>query len=138
MAESNSSLLVARERDFSDLPLSLAIHPNKKDIGSLKDISAIKQSVKNLVLTNFGERPFNRNLGGNITALLFENADIYTAIMLENTIRDLLQEYEPRVKLIEVSVDLDADANTLVINIEFLIIGLQEVQTISLFLNRIR
>ena len=80
---SKSSIITARRKEFRDLDLSLTLHPTKKDIAAVKDLEAVKHSVKNLVLTNFNERPFHPELGGNVRALLFEPLNMFTAMNIQ-------------------------------------------------------
>jgi phage baseplate assembly protein W len=132
------AIVSSRKTDFSDLPLSFKVHPNRKDIMPLKDDEAIKQAVKVLILTNFGERPFRNNLGANITGLLFENVDPVIAITLRDLIVDLLNKREPRIELRQVFVKVDADNNRYDVTIIYKIVGIETEQEVSLYLNRIR
>lgn len=110
---------------FSDLNLTMPIHPNKKDIIPLTDINAVKQAIKNLVLTNFGEKLFKPNVGGNVTSYLFENVDIFTAISIKDEIRDVITKFEPRVDsdTLVIEVDDNSDRNAYYVNIGFKIIA---------------
>ena len=94
---------------YSDLNLFFQRNPN--DISPLRDIDAVRQSVKNLVLTNFFERPFHPELGSNVTALLFEPADQFTGIAIRDEIQKVVEEFEPRVNNVVVQVFADIDAN---------------------------
>ena len=94
---------VAAKALYSDLDLSLNLHPVKMDISPVTDVRAVRNAVKNLVLTNFGERPFQPKLGSNVTALLFENTDQFTAIMMKKEIYRLLEDHEPRICLLYTS-----------------------------------
>ena len=96
---SGKSQRVAHRRLYADIPMNLLIHPNTEDLTVLKDIDAVKQAVKNLILTNFVERPFNPNLGSNVTALLFENADPFTKLSIQEEILKVLDKYGPRVSV---------------------------------------
>lgn len=98
---------VSRPDEYRDLPLSLAIHPNTKDIVPLNDLDAIKQSVRNLVLTNFGEKPFRPMFGGKVTQYLFENPSVFTEIGLRKEIIKVLTRYEPRITDVTVQLVLD-------------------------------
>jgi len=72
--------IVSKKKPWSDLDLSLKIHPIRKDIIPLKDDAAIKNAVKNLLISNFYERPFQDDLGANLRGLLYEPADVITEI----------------------------------------------------------
>ena len=90
---------VSRKKGWADLDLSLKKHPIQKDIIPLKDDNAIKNAVKNLVLTNFYERPFQLSKGGNLRGFLFEPADNIIALEMKEAIRDVLGYYA-EVKLV--------------------------------------
>lgn len=123
---------------YRDLDLSLRPHPVTGDINILKDIEAVKASVKNLVLTNFWERPFQPKLGSNVRANLFENMDLLTEISVRDDIIAVLNKHEPRIELIEVVATATEDENRLAVKIKFSIINLVEPITIALFLKRVR
>jgi len=78
---------LSRRNSYSDLDLNFRLHPNTSDIKPLTDLDAVKNSVTNLLLTNFGDRPFQPQVGSNITALLFEPADEFTAQSLKIEIK---------------------------------------------------
>lgn len=122
LSDSASSSRVANPSIYSDIPLSLRLHPNLYDVRPLKDLSAIRQSVKNLILSNFTDRPFQPYLSSNVTGLLFEPADVGTAIAMKEEIRRVLTEYEPRVTNITIQIDDDIDANAYRVTIGYLVI----------------
>jgi phage baseplate assembly protein W len=78
-----ANITVQKTRKFSDLDLNFIIHPVKKDINVYTDEMAVINALKNLILTNYYERPFQPDLGSNVRKLLFENLDIITAAALE-------------------------------------------------------
>ena len=80
--------VTSRVKGWRDLDLSLTLHPIRGDIVPIKDDAAIKNSVKNLLITNFYERPFNDDIGANLRALLFEPADTITKISQEKTLEE--------------------------------------------------
>lgn len=123
---------------YSDFSLVFAPNPNTGDIGKLYDINSIRQSVKNLVLTNMGERPFNPFLGSKVRSLLFEPVDTFTAIDLQKAIEDVLNNYEPRIKLIEVEVTGDIDENRYQIDIQFQIRTSLDLGEVNFYLERIK
>ena len=104
----------------------------------LKGDNAIKQAVKNLILTNHGEKPFQHNYGGNITAYLFENIDPIVASSVKSAIWDLLEEHEPRVEVLNVFVEADADNNRYDVTLTYKIIGVEVEADLNFYLNRIR
>lgn len=137
-SDSNTTSLVSRRRSYADLPLSFVIHPNTKDLTALKDIDAVKQSVKNLVLTNFTERPFQPRVGSNITRLLFENSDPFTQLAIKDEILRVLREYEPRVNGVTVEVIDESDRNSYQINIQFNVIFSDRREETNFYLERTR
>src|SRR6056300_1601137 len=94
--------IVSKKKPWRDLDLSLKIHPIRKDIIPLKDDAAIKNAVKNLLVSNFFERPFQPTLGANLRGLLFEPADAITKLDLKQGIRRVLDTHEPRIKVLNI------------------------------------
>jgi len=130
--------VVSRKRSYSDLDLSLIKHAITKDILPLKDDRAIKNSVKNLILTNFYERPFQPELGANLIGLLFEPADDITKIELRDGIRDVLAYYEPRIKVQRIVIQDDTERNRWRISIHFKIKEFSVLSTVNVVLKRLR
>jgi len=129
---------VARQRQYRDLDLSLALHPIRKDIIPLKDDRAIRNAVKNLLLTNFYERPFNHGIGANLRALLFEPADAITRMAIEDNVRRTIQDHEPRVKILDVRVNNLEDQNAYNLLVSFLIKEYDTKEEVEILLRRIR
>jgi phage baseplate assembly protein W len=129
---------VAQKRLYADFDMMMSIHPIKKTLSPLKDIDAVKASVKHLVLTNFYERPFQPQLGSNLRALLFEQADAFTAIALKKAIIDVLIEYEPRVDNITCQISDDPDNNSYVVTVGFTVISLSSNTEVTLSVQRLR
>ena len=125
-------------RRFRDIDLDFNRNAVTNDVNVVEDIIAIKRSVKNLVQTNFYERPFHPELGCGIRGLLFENFTPLTMIYMKRKIEETLISYEPRISLTAVNVDDDQDRNRLVVDIHFRIIGVEGPQVVSTFLQRIR
>ena len=125
-------------RSFKDLDLNFTIHPIRKDINTHKNEYAIINSVKNLVLTNHYERPFQPEIGSNIRRLLFENVDSITAAQIEREITETVENFEPRVRVSKVTAAADPDNNGYKVTLEFFIINNANPITINFFLERIR
>jgi phage baseplate assembly protein W len=123
---------------YADIPLDLKIHPNLYDVRPLKDTRAVQQSVKNLVLSNFADRPFQPELGSNVTALLFEPADVGTAIALREEIIRVLTDHEPRVANITVEVFDNSDRNAYQINIGYTVVISNTREETNFYLERLR
>ena len=123
---------------YSDLNLFFQKNPNTLDISPLRDIDAVRQSVKNLVLTNFFERPFHPELGSNVTALLFEPADQFTGIAIRDEIQRVVEEFEPRVNNVVVQVFADIDANRYQVSVFFNVVFTNVEQEVTFNLQRLR
>ena len=109
---------------FKDISLTFNRHPVTDDIGVFTNESAIKRAVTNLVRTRIGERFFESLLGSAVEDSLFEQADPDNAQVLEDDIRLLLENFEPRVKGVEVRVVYPLDTNELTVTIGYNIVGL--------------
>jgi phage baseplate assembly protein W len=115
-------------RSFKDISLSFDPHPITKDVGILKDANAIIRSIRNLVETINTERFFNSTIGSQIRRSLFEFVDFGTASNIENQIRQVINNYEPRVTNVIIQVDPIPDLNEFEVTVTFDIIG-QEFPT---------
>ncbi len=129
---------VARKKDYADLDLDFMPHPTTKDVMKKTGIEAIKRSVRNLVLTNFYDKPFQPYIGSNALKLLFDNATPITANFLNNAIREVITNFEPRVKIEDLRVSFDYDNNGYNVKLFITILNKNEPATINLFLERIR
>lgn len=110
------------------------------DLARLRDENSVKQSVRNLVLTNFGERLFQPNIGGNVSRMLFEPFTGFTADDLKKDILNTLKQNEPRISSSDLSVQVipNADMNQFTVNIFFYIINQTEPTSVNLILQRVR
>jgi len=129
---------VARKSDYSDLDLNFGMHPVTGDITKKVGVEAIARSVRNLIFTNFYDRPFNPQIGSNAQKLLFENIDMMTANLLKDAIIQVIQNFEPRAQVIDVVVQSRPDENGYTARIAFRPINRTEPYTITVFLERIR
>jgi len=125
-------------RIFSDLDLNFTAHPVTKDISRRYDENAVKTSLKNLILTRNFERPFHSEIGSPINALLFEPPSPMLNITLERAIIDVVNNFEPRVDLLDVNVLSSPDENSLYVTITFKIVNTQQPLTLDLTLERTR
>lgn len=113
-------------------------HPVTGDVARKYDENAIKQAVKNLILTQNYERPFHSEIGSQVRALLFENATPMTKALLKKTITDVINNFEPRVNLLDVGVQFLEDRNAVNIEILFKIKNTFTPLTVNLVLERTR
>ena len=125
-------------RQFRDIDLDFNRNAVTNDVAVVEDVVAVKRAVKNLIQTNFYERPFHPELGCGIRELLFENFTPMTKIFLQRKIEEVLVNHEPRIQLQNVAVDDDQDRNRLVVDIYFYVVGVPGPQTVSTFLQRVR
>ena len=144
LSDSNSNRVwvtakvMARIKPYTDLDLRFKPHPNFGDVVPLKDISAIKNSIRNILLTNKGEKPFQPNFGCNITGYLFEQPDPITLSFLEDEIKEAIGKYEPRVVTTNVDVQDNTDANALFVSVSCILVSTQQEIDVELFLERTR
>ena len=125
-------------RNFRDLDLNFAIHPITKDVNIYKAEYAVINSVKNLILTNHFEKPFQPEIGSNIRRLLFENVDSIIAAQIEREIEETITNFEPRVQISSVIAIHAPEENGYKIRLEFFVINNPDPITINFFLERIR
>ena len=111
-------------RGFKDLSASFQTNPLSNDLIALKNESAIARSVRNLVLTIQGERPFQPVLGTGVNRLLFDNMDKLTASAIRSEIRTTIENYEPRVEINEIIVEADFERNAFDVTLQYFIIGM--------------
>lgn len=138
MATITTNIDTALTRNFKDLDLNFTIHPVRKDVNTHKGEYAIINSVKNLVLTNHYERPFQPELGSNIRRLLFENVDSVIAAQIEREIEETINNFEPRVEISKVTAVASPNENRYNVELEFFVINSPNPITINFFLERIR
>ena len=123
---------------FKDINLSLARHPITGDIASLTNIEAVKRSVRNLINTNFYERPFHPEIGSNVRSVLFEPVSPVVASVLERHVKDVVENFEPRAELIDVQVTDNSDANEYRVQIKFYVVNSSDIVDMNIFLERLR
>ena len=110
-------------QSFKDISMSFKVNPLNNDLVALKNANAIARSVRNIILTSPGEKFFNPDFGSNVSKLLFENLDEVTALAIRDEIETAINNYEPRVSLIDVEVTPDFDGNSLDAKIKYRIVG---------------
>ena len=125
-------------KTYSDLNLNFTKNPATNDVARLTDIEAVKRAVRNLVLTNQFERPFHPEIGTSIRDLLFETITPLNAVLLEDRIREVIVNFEPRADLTGIQVFDEIDNNQYRVIINFTVLGSSEGTTITEFLQRLR
>ena len=130
--------IVSKKKAHRDLDLSLKIHPIRKDIIPLKDDAALKNAVRNLLITNFYERPFGDDKGANLRGLLFEPVGVITNIELRDNIRSVLRKYEPRIRVNNIDIIDIFDSNQYRIEVNFTIKQSNQNAMVEIVLRRLR
>ena len=127
---------LSRSRSFTDLAIGMARNANTKDVAVVKNDNAIKQAVRNLIMTSPGEKPFQPLVGSNISQLLFEPLDDFTEDAIRQEIINTINRFEPRVRLETVEVIGNFSRNTFDVTVEYRIVGIPIVETIEFVLQR--
>ena len=109
---------------FKDVSASFKINPLNLDLIALRNENAIARSIRNLIFTLPGEKPFQPNIGCNVTKLLFENLDRLTASSIESEIRNTVNNFEPRVRLRSIIVNPNFDDNIFEVTLKYDIVGI--------------
>ena len=125
-----------KSRAFTDLSLGMVRNANTKDIAVVKNDNAIKQAVKNLIMTAPGEKPFQPLVGSNISQLLFEPMDDFTGDAVKEEVINTINRFEPRVRLANCIVRPDFDRNSFNVTVEYKIVGVPIVETVEFVLQR--
>jgi phage baseplate assembly protein W len=134
-------LLSSRQKKISlyaDIHKDLTQNPTTGDLALRRDEEAVKESIKNLILTDKGERLMQPLIGGNIRAMLFENMTPAVLKMIEEQVYITIEEYEPRAEIIDVEVKSTIDDNRVQVTIRFYITNIAQPIQLNVFLERIR
>jgi phage baseplate assembly protein W len=126
----------SRSVSYKDIDLTFAAKASG-DVFKKNDAAAVKQSVKNLILTNFGEKPFRFNYGGNLNSLLFELNDL-EPYEVRDYIITAVENYEPRAVVVDVDYKSLPDQNSVNLLIKFQVINIAETQELNITLTRLR
>jgi phage baseplate assembly protein W len=126
-------------RQYTDLDLFFAKKATSKDISKVTDIQAVKRSIRNLVLTNHYEKPFHPEIGSGVRDMLFEPMTPITAHILTRKIEDVIENFEPRARLMSVRAQPNLDRNEYECTIEFFVVNAPtELVDLTVFLERLR
>ena len=123
---------------FVDLDLDFTRNPITNDVSLKFNDEAVKRSIRNIVLTNSGEKPYIPEFGGNVKASLFENFTPITVVTLKGQLETAIRNFEPRANLLKVEVTERIDSNELIVSIVFSILNSQDPITLEVPLERIR
>ena len=111
-------------KGFKDISATFQINPINDDLIVLKNENAIARTVRNLILTIPGDKPFQPQVGSRVTDMLFENMDKITANIIRSEITNTLNNFEPRISLKEVIVEPDFDSNEYNVTVNYIIVGI--------------
>ena len=126
-------------RKYSDLDLFFGKKSSNSDIQNITDIKAVKRSVRNLVLLNHYEKPFHPEIASGVRDMLFELMTPVTAQILARKVEDVINNYEPRARLVSVSAIPNLDRNEYEVSIEFYVVNQPtELVDLSIMLERLR
>ena len=125
-------------RTYVDLDLDFTRHPVTNDVVKITDVDAVKRSVRNLINTQFYERPFHPELGCGVRDMLFENYTPMTGIFMRRKIEEVLRNYEPRANLSSIQVNEQMDRNAIDVVVNFYVLNLPNPVSVTTTLQRIR
>ena len=125
-------------RIYKDLNLDFQINTATKDIQKITDVESIKRAVRNLVNLNHYEKPFHPEIGSNLRAMLFENMTPQMNVLISRQIEELIQNYEPRARLIQVKTLPLFDRNAYAVSINFQVVNQPEPVVVETLLERLR
>jgi len=123
---------------YKDLDLDFGRNTVTSDVNKLTDVEAVKRSVRNLIITSHFERPFHPEIGSSVRAMLFELMTPLTSLNLQRKVQEVLVNYEPRIKLVQIAARPNYDSNAYDLSIYFYIIGSNELVNVETFLERLR
>jgi len=132
-----STLIGTRTRLYKDIDLTFA-NKTSGEIFKKESAAAVKQAVKNLMLTNYFEKPFQPLFGGNLRDMLFDLADDDAEEDIEERIKNAIGVFEPRAQALNVTATATPDRNSIRVTVEFRVINTQEIVTVTTVLARLR
>ena len=126
-------------RQYTDLDLFFGKKSSDSDIQKVTDVQAVKRSIRNLVQLNTYEKPFRPEIAGGVREMLFEPMSPVVSAMIARKIEDVIENFEPRARLVSVRSIPDLDRNAYEVFVEFYIVNTPtELVDISLMLERLR
>jgi phage baseplate assembly protein W len=131
------SVVVAKEKVYRDIDLTFARKPSG-DIYKKTDAAAVKQAVKNILLTNLYEKPFAPHFGSDLSSLLFNLDTDFAESDIRERIINSINKYEPRARVVSVKTTINGDQNSARVTVTFEILSTSEEFTIDLTLARLR
>lgn len=126
------------QETFSDFSNAFTKHPVSDELITVKNVESIKQSFKNLIRTNIGERLFNPFFGTNVGKALFEPIGPFLEEDIRRYIFTATRQFEPRVNVVKIDVNAGSDENSLRVDITFAIINTNTISSVTVYLKRVR
>ena len=123
---------------YKDLDLDFGRNMATNDVNRLTDVDAVKRSVRNLINTSHYDRPFHPESGSSVRSMLFEPMSPLTALNLQRKVQEVLTNFEPRIKLVQVTANPDIDRNSYGLRIYFYVVGTEDLVEVETFLERLR
>ena len=137
-AQSNNDI-TRNVRQYTDLDLFFGRKSSDSDISKVTNIQAVKRSIRNLVLLNAYEKPFHPEIAGGVREMLFELMTPITAQIIAKQVENVINNFEPRAKLVGVRVQPDLDRNLYALTIEFYVVNAPtELVDMTVMLERLR
>ena len=133
----NTTIVTARTRAYSDIDLSFA-KKGSGDVFKKQHAAAVKQAVRNLLLTNYSEKPFMPDFGGDLTSMLFRLSTEIDDDYLEDDIIKAIETYEPRAEVLNINTIISPDSNEVRVTVTFKVISTQEETSVEINLTRLR
>jgi phage baseplate assembly protein W len=124
-------------RQYTDLDAAFTYNPRTRDVATKTDDNAIRNALRNLIYTKNYERPFQPDLGSQVSNLLFEQLDDFSIALAQRVLTDTIQKYEPRIEVINIQVS-GGETNDLFIQIDYKIKNTQSVSTFTTTFTRVR
>ena len=126
-------------RQYTDLDLFFGKKSSNSDVQEITDVKAVKRSIRNLVLLNHYEKPFHPEIASGVRDMLFELMTPVTATILARKIEDVINNFEPRARLISVNALPNLDRNEYEVSIEFFVVNQPtELVDLTIMLERVR
>ena len=133
-----ATIVAQTTRKYKDLDLAFTKHPVRGDINKHIDEIAVINSIKNLILTNHYEKPFQPEIGSDVRKLLFEPIDMITASMIQREITNTIENFEPRASVLDITTIPNYDENGYQVKLTFQLVNLTDPVTITFQLERLR
>jgi phage baseplate assembly protein W len=125
-------------KQYRDLDLDFGRNTVTNDVNKLTDVESVKRSVRNLINTSHFDRPFHPEIGSSVRAMLFEPMTPLTALNLQRKVQEVLINFEPRIKLVQIVANPNIDSNSYDLRIYFYVIGSNDLIEVQTFLERLR